>query len=240
MFTFSDKWKSYFWFSSVFFLKSGEDFTSVIMLSCNPRSRSEVIMATHHTGNLNILLSLTVQILRSWLKRASLFHRWQGLFPKTPLLSPKRSANPASLFLTTITRKAADARNVLLFLMGSDARATVTDVFDFLYTSLGPARYSRLFSVILTDNRVSFMDPSVFERKNGRDSYTLIFCCNPMASWQKGRLVKNHEFIRYVLPKGTTFSELTQSKATRLANHINSTTRASLNGCVWTGSFPFK
>ena len=51
-----------------------------------------------------------------------------------------------------------------------------------------------------------------------------------MASWQKGRLEKNYEFIRYVLPKGTTFSGLTQPKATLLVNHINSTTRASLNG----------
>ena len=33
-----------------FSLKSGVDFTSAIMLSCNPRSRSEVIMATYHTG----------------------------------------------------------------------------------------------------------------------------------------------------------------------------------------------
>ena len=120
---------------------------------------------------------------------------------------------------------------MLLFLMGSDSRAAVTDVFDFLYTSLGPARYSRLFSVILTDNGASFKNPSVFERKNGQDSHTLIFYCDPMASWQKGRLEKNHEFIRYVLPKGTTFSGLTQPKATLLANHINSTTRASLNGC---------
>ena len=56
-----------------------------------------------------------------------------------------------------------------------------------------------------------------------------------MASWQKERLEKNHEFIRYVLPKGTTFSGLTQPRATLLANHINSTTKASLNGCT-----PFK
>lgn len=51
-----------------------------------------------------------------------------------------------------------------------------------------------------------------------------------MASWQKGRLEKNHEFIRYILPKGRTFSALTQEDATRIANHINSTARASLNG----------
>ena len=88
------------------------------------------------------------------------------------------------------------------------------------------------FSVILTDNRTSFRDPSVFERKNGRDSHTLIFYCGPMASWQKGRLEKNNEFICYLLPKGATFSRLTQPRATLPSNHINSTTSASLNGCT--------
>lgn len=51
-----------------------------------------------------------------------------------------------------------------------------------------------------------------------------------MASWQKAALEKNHEFIRYVLPKGSPFDNLTQWDVTKLANHINSTARASLNG----------
>lgn len=47
---------------------------------------------------------------------------------------------------------------------------------------------------------------------------------------KKGSLEKNHEYIRYVLPKGSSFDTLTQWDAYRLASHINSTTRASLNG----------
>ena len=79
---------------------------------------------------------------------------------------------------------------------------------------------------------MSWRGLAAFERKNEQNSHTLIFYCDPMASWQKGRLEKDHEFIRYVLPKGTTFSGLTQPKAILLANHINRTTRASLNGCT--------
>lgn len=79
---------------------------------------------------------------------------------------------------------------------------------------------------------MSWRGLTAFERKNERDSHTLIFYCDPMASWQKGRLEKNHEFIRYVLPKGTTFSGLTQPRDTLPSNHINRTTRASLNGCT--------
>ena len=56
-----------------------------------------------------------------------------------------------------------------------------------------------------------------------------------MSSWQKGKLEKNHEFIRYILPKGIGFAQLNQSKVTLIANHINSVARASLNGCT-----PFK
>ena len=53
-----------------------------------------------------------------------------------------------------------------------------------------------------------------------------------MASWQKGRLEKNHEFIRYIIPKGTTFAGLDQKQVTLITNHINSVARASLNGCT--------
>ena len=53
-----------------------------------------------------------------------------------------------------------------------------------------------------------------------------------MASWQKGRLEKNHEFIRYIIPKGITFATLNQEQVTLITNHINSVARASLNGCT--------
>lgn len=40
---------------------------------------------------------------------------------------------------------------------------------------------------------------------------------------------KNHEFIRYILPKGTSFASLNQSDCFLIASHINSTPRLSLN-----------
>ena len=39
---------------------------------------------------------------------------------------------------------------------------------------------------------------------------------------------KNHEFIRYVIPKGTSLDLYTQSDAFLLMNHINSTKRPGL------------
>jgi transposase, IS30 family len=50
-----------------------------------------------------------------------------------------------------------------------------------------------------------------------------------MASYQKLHIEKNHEYIRYIIPKGISFNNLTQEDITLIINHINSTARASLN-----------
>ena len=121
---------------------------------------------------------------------------------------------------------------MLLFLLPGDRRKYVQDVFDLLLSELGPQTYSQLFPIILTDNGSSFLDPSLFEMPHRQDVLTKVFYCAPMSSWQKGRLEKNHEFIRYILPKGTSFGSLTEQKVNLMMNHINSTARASLNGCT--------
>ena len=43
---------------------------------------------------------------------------------------------------------------------------------------------------------------------------------------------KNHEYIRYVIPKGESLDRYTQADAIKLMNHINSEARDSLNGCT--------
>ena len=121
---------------------------------------------------------------------------------------------------------------MLLFLLPGDRRKYVQDVFDLLLSELGPQTYSQLFPIILTDNGSSFLDPSLFEMPYRQDVLTKVFYCDPMSSWQKGRLEKNHEFIRYILPKGTSFDSLTEQKVNLMMNHINSTARASLNSCT--------
>jgi len=61
------------------------------------------------------------------------------------------------------------------------------------------------------------------------DYRTALFYCDPMASWQKPHIEKNHEFIRYVIPKGRSLNSYTQEDMTLLMNHINSVRRPSLN-----------
>ena len=55
-----------------------------------------------------------------------------------------------------------------------------------------------------------------------------MFYCDPMQSGQKGRLEKKHEYIRYVIKKGTSLNQFTQDDMTLLMNHINSTKRPGL------------
>ena len=95
---------------------------------------------------------------------------------------------------------------------------------------LGTEKMRELFEVILTDNGPEFKNPSLLERNLSGQRRAHIFYCDSMASWQKGRLEKNHEFIRYILPKGRPFTTLTKAQVVTMMNHINSTARASLNG----------
>ena len=45
-------------------------------------------------------------------------------------------------------------------------------------------------------------------------------------------LEKNHEYIRYIIPKGRSMYKYTQEDINLMASHINSTARDSLNGAT--------
>ena len=125
---------------------------------------------------------------------------------------------------------------MLMFLLENQTTDEVTKVFEYLQQTLLEDDYKRLFKVILTDNGHEFYDVLNIEchHKTG-EVLSKVFYCDPSASWQKGGIEKNHEFIRYVLPKKTTFKDLTQNDCNIIANHINSLCRESLNN-----NCPFK
>ena len=51
-----------------------------------------------------------------------------------------------------------------------------------------------------------------------------------MCSWQKPHCEKNHEYIRKICPKGTSFDYYSQEDITLMMSHINSSPRQSLGG----------
>ena len=119
---------------------------------------------------------------------------------------------------------------MLIFLLESQTTEEVTKVFEYLQQTLLENDYKRLFQIILTDNGHEFYDVLniEFHHKTG-ELLSKVFYCDPGASYQKGGVEKNHEFIRYVLPKKTSFKNLTQLDCDMLASHINSLCRESLN-----------
>lgn len=119
---------------------------------------------------------------------------------------------------------------MLIFLMRDGKADTVVEQFDWLTAVLGLDTFRKLFPVILTDNGSEFRHTGELEFTVDGQRRTRIYYCDPQASWQKPHIEKNHEYIRYVLPRGKSFSPYTQDDITLLLNHINSTRRSKLGG----------
>ena len=85
-----------------------------------------------------------------------------------------------------------------------------------------------LFSVILTDRGSEFTDLSIYRVRQEWERRTRVFYCDPQRSDQKGSCEVCHEMIRRVLPKGTSFDDLTQEDIDLMMSHINSYTRKKL------------
>ena len=54
--------------------------------------------------------------------------------------------------------------------------------------------------------------------------------CDPMNSNQKSNCERNHELIRYVIPKNQAKEHYTEEEIREMMNHINSYRRKKLNG----------
>jgi transposase, IS30 family len=130
-------------------------------------------------------------------------------------------------FLSLLWRK---SNFMLIYKLESQTTDEVTKIFEYLQTILPLDTYKYLFQVILTDNGHEFFDVNNIESIHSTGEYvTHLFYCDPHASCQKGSIEKNHEFIRYILPKKTSFKNITQDNCNLIMNNINSLCRDSLN-----------
>ncbi|WPC43678.1 hypothetical protein [Clostridium sp. JS66] len=140
--------------------------------------------------------------------------------------------NSKHAFLTMLFRNCS---LMLIFVLEEKTQDCVIEVLDILTEKLNIEIFKETFPVILTDNGTEFQFPTRLECNKNGEIRTHIYYCNPNSSWQKGMIEKNHEYIRYVIPKGESLDTYTQTEAIKLMNHINSEARDSLNGCT-----PFK
>ena len=119
---------------------------------------------------------------------------------------------------------------MMAFLRDANTSQSVIDVFDYLYRKLGKELFEKLFPVILTDRGSEFSNPKMIECEPSCGiRRTNVFYCDPSSPYQKGSIEVNHELIRRILPKGTSFDRLTQTDIDQMMNHINSMPRGSLN-----------
>ena len=116
------------------------------------------------------------------------------------------------VFLTIYFRS---CKCLLIFLLPDKSATSVKAVFDRLEKKLGTFTFCTLFQCIIADRGIDNI------------IRTSIYYCDPMCAWQKPGVEKSHKYIRYILPKGSSFDKLTQWDVDRIMNHINSSARAS-------------
>lgn len=123
-----------------------------------------------------------------------------------------------------------NSKLMLMFLIKKYKPSEVIKVFKTIRESLGDDLYKQLFEVILTDNGWEFSKPEDIEFNHETGEKLInIFYTEPYSSWQKGGIERNHEFIRYIIPKGITFDNLTKKNVTDMMNNINNVQRKSLD-----------
>ena len=153
---------------------------------------------------------LALKQLNSWLEMDTVMGRMGGKVLLTFNLS----------FCNFIFARLLDNKTAL------EVTKHLYDIKNTLYQA--DKDFFQLFPVILTDNGGEFARVDDIEMDVRGESK--LFFCDPNRSDQKGRIEKNHTLIRDILPKGTSFDDLTQENINLVCSHVNSVKRAALNG----------
>ena len=132
------------------------------------------------------------------------------------------------VFLTLLIR---DTKFMFIRLLDKKNISSVNKEIDKFKKILGIKLFSKVFRIVLTDNGNEFLDPMNIEINydNGYKTSN-VFYCHPYSSFEKASLEHNHEYIRRVFPKGTSFNNLTIEQVQRLEEIINNIPRKKYDG----------
>ena len=109
-----------------------------------------------------------------------------------------------------------------MYIRDTNTSASVTEVFNSIRTVLDDD-FAKVFPLLLSDRGTEFTNPSAVEINTVTGEIQCrLFYCDPQQTNQKSRCERNHEYIRYILPKGTSFDQLTQKDVDLVMNHVNS------------------
>lgn len=107
----------------------------------------------------------------------------------------------------------------------------VDEEFTKIKNTLGSELYKEVIDIILTDNGIEFYDPIHLEYNlDTGEKLCSVYYCHPNSPDEKPEIEKNHEYIRYVLPKKSSFENLTKEDIKLLEDNINNIPRDILGG----------
>ena len=118
----------------------------------------------------------------------------------------------------------------IMVMMPDHTQGCVVEVLDMIESLCGPDEFVQLFGTILTDRGHEFMDFDLIERSAGGGRRCHVYYCDPLQSGQKGACEKNHVELRKILPKGTSFKNISNYELSVICSHVNSYTRDALGG----------
>ncbi len=160
------------------------------------------------------------------------FEKYTAAFPDLDVVemdTVKGNRTAGKCLLTLLFRSCCF---MIIILLPDCTQKSVVNAINNLCNTLGIRTFKKYFPIILTDNGSEFKNPWDIEKSETGTQRTKVFYCDPYVSNQKGRLEKNHEYIRYIIPKGRSMYKYTQEDINLMASHINSTARDSLNGAT--------
>ena len=118
---------------------------------------------------------------------------------------------------------------MLIRLLDKKDIENINKEFTLLKENLGIDLYKQFIEIILTDNGSEFYDPLHMEIDlNTGEKISSVYYCHPNSPEEKAELEKNHEYIRYVLPKKTSFENLSKEVIKKLEDNINNIPREIL------------
>lgn len=158
------------------------------------------------------------------------FQKYMNEHPETNVVEMDCVEGKKGECKTILTFTFRNCNLMLMFLLEHQDQECVLEVFIWLETVLGQDSFKKLFPVILTDGGSEFSAREEMEEFCDGSKSTTVFYCDPYSFWQKGACEKNHEYIRYIRPKGSSFKDLNDEKVDLMMNHINNEKRDSLNG----------
>ena len=158
------------------------------------------------------------------------YQAFMSMFPDTPVVEMDTVLGCEGSKKVLLTLHFDCCSLMAAFLLDNKQQDNVLRIFNQIEKAITAFQFTKAMPLILTDRGGEFSDPDALEAGMENIIRTSIYYCDPMCSWQKPHCEKNHEYIRKICPKGTSFDYYTQRDITLMMSHINSAPRESLGG----------